>query len=264
MRIATAMALGSLVVALPTVSEATTRPKLLEGVAFEQRLGAELPMEARFRDESGSDVRFGDLFADGKPVILTFAYADCPMLCPAVLQGVAQSLTTMSWTIGEEFRVVTVAIDPKDTPEKAAAMQARALRQYGREVSRGSWRFLVGDEPSIREVAKAAGFHYAADEKNQQYAHAAGLAVVTPDGRLSKYFYGFEFAPRDLRLALVEATDRTIGSLTDQILLLCFHWDPSTGKYSAATLGAVRAGGAATLLGLGGFLFVMWRRESRS
>lgn len=256
------LALGFAALA-PAVFAEVPRPKALDGVAFEQRLGAELPKGLEFRDETGVPVRFGDLLGD-RPIILSFAYYHCPMLCPLALSGLASSLKTLSWNVGEEFRVVTVGIDPKETPAQAAAAKQKQLDLYRRDGAAEGWRFLTGEESAIRALADAAGFRYNYDATTDQYAHAAGIVVVTPEGEVSRYLYGFEFAPRDLRLALVEAGDGKIGSLTDQLLLLCFHWDPTTGKYGGIAMGAVRTASALTLLGLGGFMLTMWRRERRA
>jgi len=256
------LAIACLVLGRSTAFAEVPRPKALEGVAFEQRLGAELPQALEFRDEAGAAVRFGDLLGD-RPILLSFAYYHCPMLCPLALGGLTSSLKTLSWNVGEEFRIVTVGIDPRETPAQAAEAKQKQLDLYRRDGAAEGWRFLTGDEAAIRALADAAGFKYNYDAGSDQYAHAAGIVVVTPEGAVSRYLYGFEFAGRDLRLALVEAADGKIGSLTDQLLLLCFHWDPTTGKYGGIAMGAVRTASALTLLGLGGFMVAMWRRERR-
>lgn len=261
MRIARALALTAAFAAtVAPAPAATSRPKALESVAFEQRLDERVPEGARFRDASGREIRFGDLLGD-KPLVLAFAYFRCPMLCPVSLSGLAGSLKALSWSAGEEFRVATVSIDPTDGPEAAAEQKRKHLDHYGRDGAEEGWAFLTGDEPEIRALADAVGFRYARDEATGEYAHAAGVVVVTPDGRISRYLYGVEIAPRDLRLALVEAGEGKIGSLTDQLLLMCFHWDPTTGRYGAIAMGAVRTASALTVLGLGGMLLTLWRRE---
>lgn len=251
-------ALLALVLA-PAVGRAE-RPKVLEQIGFDQRLDTLVPADVRLRDETGQEVRLGDVLG-GKPAILDFAYFRCPMLCPVALSGLAGSLKALSWSAGEEFRVVTVSIDPEDDPQAAAAAKAKHLEHYARASGERGWRFLVGDEANVRRLADAVGFRYARDEATGQFAHAAGVVVLTAEGRVSRYLYGLEPAPRDLRLALVEAAEGKIGGITDQILLLCFHWNPTTGKYGAVAMGSVRAASALTVLALGGFLVTMWRRE---
>jgi protein SCO1 len=257
---ARALAIAVALAAAAPAPAATGRPKALESVAFEQRLDERVPEHVRFRDDEGREVRFGDLLGD-KPLVLAFAYFRCPMLCPVTLSGLAGSLKTLSWSAGEQFRVATVSIDPEDGAEAAAEQKRRHLDHYGRDGAEHGWIFLTGEEPAIRELADAVGFRYARDDATGEYAHAAGLVVITPHGRISRYLYGVEIAPRDLRLALVEAGEGKIGSLTDQILLMCFHWDPTTGRYGAVAMGAVRAASALTVLGLGGMLLGLWRRE---
>ena len=249
-----------LVVLLASGLAEAARPKVLEKVAFEQRLDAVVPADVRLRDESGREVRLGDLLG-GKPVVLDFAYFRCPMLCPLALSGLAGSLKALTWSAGEEFQVITVSIDPEDSPQGAAEAKAKHLAHYARESGERGWRFLVGDETNVRALADAVGFRYARDEVTGQFAHAAGVVVLTPEGRVSRYLYVFEPTPRDLRLALVEAADGKIGGITDQILLLCFHWDPTTGTYGGIAMGSVRVAGALTVVGLGGFLLTMFRRE---
>jgi protein SCO1/2 len=236
------------------------RPPILREVGFEQRVGERLPLDLVFRDESGRSVRLGDYFGD-TPVLLVPAYYECPMLCTLVLNGVVGALKALPFEVGKEFRVVTFSFNPAETSALAAAKKLAVLDRYGRPGAAGGWAFLVGDEPSIRALTQAIGFRYAWDPEHQQYAHASGVVVATSEGRLARYFYGIEYPPRDLRLALVEASQNRIGSVVDQVLLFCFHYDPATGRYSALALGAVRVGGILTLLGLGGFIVVMLRRE---
>ena len=257
-------ALAALVtfIVLPASVQAA-RPKALENVAFEQRLEAEVPRDLLLRDETDREIRLAEALG-GKPAILDFAYFRCPMLCPVALSGLARALKALSWSAGNEFQVVTVSIDPDEPLEAVTEAKRKHLEHYARAGGEGGWRFLTGDERNVRALADAVGFRYARDEKSGEYAHAAGVVILTPEGRVSRYLYGVEPAPRDLRLALVEAADGKIGGLTDQLLLLCFHWDPSTGTYGSAAMGAVRAASALTVLALGGFLFTLWRREGRS
>jgi protein SCO1/2 len=238
------------------------RPPVLRDVGFDQRLGAQVPLDLPFRDESGARVTLADYVRD-KPVVLVPAYYECPMLCTIVLNGVVSALRALPFDIGREFGVVTVSFNPHETSELAAAKKATYLHDYRRPGAEAGWHFLVGDDTSIRPLMDAIGFRYTWDAAASQYAHASGLVVLTPDGRISRYFYGVEFPPKDLRLALVEASNERIGSVVDQILLFCFHYDPSTGRYSRVALNAVRAGGILTLLVLGLFIWTSLRRDRR-
>jgi len=238
-----------------------SKPPMLSGIGIDQRLNEQVPLDLTFRDEAGRPVRLGNYFG-GKPVILTLNYYECPMLCSLILEGLVSSLRVLSFDIGDQFTVVTVSFDPGETPTLAAATKAKYVQRYARPRAAEGWHFLTGQDAAITSLAKAVGFRYAYEEQQDEYAHASGIVVLTPQGKIARYFYGIEYAPRDLRLGLVEAAANKIGSLADQILLFCYHYDPTTGKYSAAVLNAVRAGGVATLLALGTFLTVMWRREN--
>ncbi len=243
-----------------------TRPPMLRDVGIEQRLNTQLPFDLVFRDETGQSVRLGQYFGS-KPVILALAYYECPMLCTLVLNGLASALKVLSFDIGDQFEVVTVSFNPDDTPALAAAKKQTYLKAYGRTGAVGAraaagWHFLTGDAAAIEQLTAAVGFRYRYVPEQKQYAHAAGIMVLTPQGRLARYFYGVEFAPRDVRLGLVEAADNRIGSPVDQLLLFCFHYDPTTGKYGAIAMNSVRAGGALTVLALATFLIVMWRRDA--
>jgi protein SCO1/2 len=233
---------------------------LLAAVAFEQRLNELVPLHLAFRDEAGNAVQLGDYLGQ-KPVILTLNYYECPMLCPLVLEGLLRSLRALSFMIGEQFDVVTVSIDPGETAALAATTKARYIRDYGRPKAAAGWHFLTGDEGSIQRLTQAVGFRYAYDDGKNQYAHAAGIMVLTPQGRISRYFYDIEFSPRDLRLALVEAAANTIGSPVDQLLLFCYQYDPATGRYSLVVRRALQLAGLATVLSLAGFMVVMFCRE---
>ncbi len=235
-------------------------PPQLQNVGFDQRLGEQVPLDATFVDESGKPVLLGDYF-HGKPVILVMAYYRCPMLCTLVLNGLVQGMLDMSFDVGKEFEVVTVSFDPRETPDLAAAKKQTYLSRYGRPGAAAGWHFLTGREPSIRRLAKAVGFRYAYDPTTDQYAHAAGIMIVTPAGKVSRYFYDLRYAGRDLRLGLVEASANQIGSPVDQVLLFCFHYDPIAGKYGVAVMNFIRLGGVLTLVGLCGFIGLQFRRE---
>lgn len=236
------------------------RPAALKQVAIDQRLNEQVPLGLAFRDEDGRQVTLGDYFGK-RPVILTLAYYECPMLCTLVLNGLTKSLKTMSFDPGDEFEIVTVSFDPRDTPATARAKKDTYVKEYGREGAAEGWHFLTGDEASIHALTEAVGYHYNWVPGENQFAHAAAIMVLTPDGKLARYFYGVEYAPRDLRLGLVEAGRGEIGSPIDQLLLYCYHYDPMTGTYGAVAMNLVRAGGALTVLALGVFIAVMRRRE---
>jgi len=235
-------------------------PKALKGVDLEQHLGEKVPLDLLFKDESGRSVRLGDLLGD-RPAILTLNYYRCPMLCTLELNGLVSSLRTMSLEPGSDFRIITVSIDPKEAPPLAAEKKSVYVRAYGRAGAAEGWHFLTGEEPAIEKLTESVGFRYAYDETTRQYEHAAGIMVLTPAGELSRYFYGVEYPPRDLRLALVESSQGKIGSLADKFLLFCFHYDPATGRYSLLLMRVMRAGGALTALVLGGLVLLALRRE---
>jgi protein SCO1/2 len=235
-------------------------PDILREVGIEQRLQAQIPLELVFRDETGRPVQLGNYFGE-KPVILTLAYYNCPNLCTLVLNGLVRALRALSFAVGEQFSVVTLSIDPRDTPALAAAKKAQYLRQYGSPAATTGWHFLTGESAAIQRLTDAVGFRYTYDAKQDQFAHASGLMLLTPQGVLARYFYGIEYAPRDLRLGLVEAAANRIGSPIDQLLLYCYHYDPQTGRYSLGILNAIRLAGLITVLTLGAFLGLMLRRE---
>jgi protein SCO1/2 len=237
-------------------------PELLTDIGLDQRLDAQVPPDLRFRDEAGREVRLGDYFGT-KPVILTLVYYECPMLCTQVLNGLTSALGVLSFSIGQEFDVVTVSFDPKETPELASAKKAAYVNRYKREGAGRGWHFLTGDERSIAALTKAVGFRYAYNASIDQYAHVSGIMVLTPEGRLSRYFYGIEYGPRDVRLALIEAADRRIGTPADQLLLYCFHYDPKSARYSFAIMRLVRTLGVATVLAMVGGIVILRRRERR-
>lgn len=248
---------------LALAENSSTPPKLPGKVGVTQKLNAPLPLDQAFRDEYGHPVRLGDYFKSGRPVLLNFVYYKCPMLCPTVLESLTNTLTEMRGDVGKDFDVLTVSIDPRDMPKTAAERKARYVKRYGRLSANNGWHFLTSYDSAIRRLTDAVGFEYAYDEQHDQFAHGTTLIVVTPDGHVSRYFNGFEYKARDLRLGLVEASQGKIGTLTDQVLLLCYHYDPTTGKYSRNAMNGVRAGGVLTMIGLGGFIFMMLRSERR-
>jgi protein SCO1/2 len=239
---------------------AAERPAALREVAFEQHLGAQLPLDLVFRDESGAAVRLGSLLAE-RPVLLQLAYYQCPMLCPLVLNGLTSSLKPLRFDVGKDFDVVVVSIAPDETAAQAAEKRREAIGRYARPGTDAGWHFLTGSPEAIRRLTEAVGFRYAFDEATRQYAHAAGVVLLTPGGRISRYFFGAEFSPRDLRLGLIESAQQKIGTLTDQLLLFCFHYDPANGRYTATALNAVRLAGVLTVLALIAFVVLSLRRE---
>ncbi|HYU78143.1 MAG TPA: SCO family protein [Vicinamibacterales bacterium] len=237
-------------------------PGILKNVTFDQRLNERLPLDTFLRDEAGRAVRLGDYFGE-RPVVLAFAYYECPMLCTQVLNGLTNALTVLTETVGREFDVVVVSFDPRDTPVLAAGKKKAHVDRYKRAGSEPGWHFLTGDEASVKRVTDAAGFHYVWDDRTQQFAHPSGIVVTTPDGRLSRYFFGIDFAPRDVKFALIESSAGRIGNAVDKLLLYCYHYDPSTGSYGFIAMRAVRIGGAVTLVALVGFVLVALGREQR-
>jgi protein SCO1/2 len=232
----------------------------LAEVRFDQRLGAQVPPDLRFRDETGVWLRLGDLFGR-KPLILTLNYFDCPMLCPLALEGLVRSLRALSFSVGQQFDVLTISFNPQETPESAAAMQAKSRQDYGRQGAEAGWHFLTGPEESIQRLSETVGFKAVYDAQRQEYAHAAGVMILTPQGRVARYLFALEVPVRDLRLALVEAADGAIGSPVDRLLLFCYRYDPATGQYTMLVRRALRLAGLATLLVFGVVLVVMFRRE---
>ncbi|MDQ6892857.1 MAG: SCO family protein [Acidobacteriota bacterium] len=246
----------------PPAPTPDVRPAILRDVGVVQRLGQPLPLDAIFQDEAGRAVRLGQYFGK-RPVVLVLAYYDCPMLCTEVLNGLLSSLKTLSFDVGKEFEVVIVSFDPREKPADAAAKKKPYVEAYGRAGAAEGWHFLTGGAGSIERVTNAVGFRYKYDESAGQFAHAAAIYIATPDGRLSRYFYGIDYAPRDLRLGLIEASEKRIGNPVDQLLLYCYHYDPKVGRYGAVVMNVVRAGGAGTVAVMAIFLLVMWRREQR-
>lgn len=236
--------------------------EVLKKVDIEQRLGNQIPLDLKFRDESGREVRLAEYFAKGRPVALTLVYYECPMLCNQVLNGAVGAFQGLQFTVGKEFEVVTVSFDPREGPELAAKKKETYLRRYKREGAEAGWHFLTGDEASIKALSEAVGFRYAWDEQSQQFAHASAVMVATPQGKLSHYFYGIEYAPRDLKLAFVEASAGKIGSPVDALLLFCYHYDPATGRF-APVMGVLRVAGVLTVAGLVALILYLVRKSKR-
>lgn len=239
-----------------------TTPADLQEIGIDQNLDQQIPLDLKFKDESGNTVQLSQYFHPGRPVILNLVYYQCPMLCGEVLNGLASAMGVMKFTAGKEYEVITVSIDPRETPELAVAKKKTYMERYNRPGAEDGWHFLTGDQQNIDVLAKTMGFKYRYDAKLNQYIHAAGIALVTPQGKLAQYYYGVEYSPKDLRLGLIEASQDKIGNIVDQLVLYCYHYDPNTGKYGAVVTNLLRVGGAFTMLILGGFIVLMLRRES--
>ncbi len=242
---------------------ATTLPPNLSGVSIDQKLGSQIPLDLPFRDETGQNVTLGKYFESGRPVIINLVYYDCPMLCTEVLNSLSSTMRLLTFDIGKDYEVLTVSFDPREKPELAAAKKKAYWQRLGKPGAEAGWHFLTGDQKSITALTNAVGFHYQWDDKIQQFAHATAIMVATPEGKLSHYFYGVEYPPKDIRLALVEASNHKVGNPVDAVLLYCYHYDPRTGRYGAVVTNIVRLAGAATVLILGTFLIVMFRMEPK-
>jgi protein SCO1/2 len=239
---------------------ANVRPPKLENVGIEQHLDAQVPPDLTFRDETGKTIKLGDYFGR-KPIILDLAYYNCTMLCGEVLAGLTGAMKMVSFNLGEEYDVITVSFSPNETPELAAAKKKDYVHRYGRAGAEQGWHFLTGQPDAINALTKAVGFQYQYDPKINQYAHATAIMVLTPQGKISRYFYGVDFPPKDLRLGLVEASQNKIGSPVDAILLYCYHYNPETGKYGAIVANILRLGAGLTILIVGGMLFILFRMD---
>jgi protein SCO1 len=245
---------------VPWVERKKPRPDLLKKVALDQNLNAQVPLNLKFRDEHGREVRLGDYFGS-RPVVLSLVYYQCPMLCTLALNGQLRVYRSLAFNIGDQFDVVTVSINPRETPQLAAAKKAAYLDKYRRPGAERGWHFLTGTDDSIHALASAVGFRYEYDPESKQYAHTTALIVLTPQGRIARYQYGVEYSAKDLRLFLIEASANRIGTPVDAFLLYCFHYDPATGKYSVTILNFVRAGAIATFIGLFTFIVIAARRR---
>jgi protein SCO1/2 len=245
---------------LPARAQQPGPPPILREVSIAQRLNEPIPPDIIFRDEDGKAVHLGDYFGK-KTIVLSLVYFDCPALCTEVLNGELRTMKAISLDLGKDFDAITVSFEPKDTPALAKAKRDVYAGQYGRPGAARNWHFLTGEQASIDALTQAAGFHYAYDSASRQYAHAAAILVVTPHGRIARYFYGVTYPARDFRLGLVEASEGKIGTPTDHALLYCYQYDPMTGKYGLIVMNVVRAAGLLTVLVLGIFMVVMFRRE---
>jgi protein SCO1/2 len=250
--------------AAPSIGQVSNGlPKVLKNVGIDQRLNEQIPLDAVFRDEQGHEVRLGQFF-HGKPVVLSLVYYQCPMLCNQVLNGMMGAFRQVSFNIGEQFEVITVSFDPRETPDLAAAKKITYIKAYNRPGAEAGWHFLTGDEANIKRLTEAVGFRYLWDEQTKQFAHASAIMVLTPEGKLARYFYGIEYPPRDLRLGLVEASQNKIGTPVDALMLYCYHYDPATGKYGAIVMNIVRLAGGVTLFLIVGMILVLRKRGSRA
>jgi len=242
----------------------STIPAPLGEIGFDQNIDQLVPLDVTFRDEAGRRVALGEYFGK-RPVVMVFAYYDCPMLCTQVINGLSSALNVLSLEPHKDFEIVTVSFNPRDTPATASAKKAVYLERYERPGALGigaGWHFLTGDQPSIDRLTKAAGFRYVWDKTTKQFAHPTGVIVLTPEGKLARYLFGIEYGPRDLRFALVEASAGKVGTPVDSLLLYCYHYDPMTGRYGLIVMRALRLAGIATVLALGSFIVLMVRRET--
>jgi protein SCO1/2 len=244
------------------VRAGTDLPASLREVGFDQKVNDQAPLDLTFHDEDGRDVQLRDYF-HGRPVILVLAYFKCPMLCTEVLNGLVQTMLDMPLEVGKDYEVITVSFDPRETPAMATAKKKTYIERLGRDGAEAGWHFLTGDEDAIRQLTDAVGFRYRYDARNDQYAHASGIMALTPEGKIFRYFFDIRYGPRDLRLSLVEASQNRIGSRVDQVLLYCFHYDPTQGKYGPAIMNLLRVGGVLTVLGIGLFVGMLWRKDQK-
>jgi len=239
---------------------ANVRPPYLTNVGIEQHLDGRIPPDLAFVDDTGRAVKLGDYFGK-KPLLLNLVYYNCPMLCGEELAGLSSALRVVKFEVGKEFEILTVSFNPKETPTLAAAKKQEYVKRYGRPDAAAGWHFLTGPADSINALTKAVGFQYQYDESRNQYAHATAIMVLTPEGRISRYFYGVDFPPKDLRMGLVEASQGKIGNAVDQVLLYCYHYDPAAGKYGAVVNNMLKIGGVLTIFLLGGMILIFLRLE---
>ena len=245
-------------------NQRNAKPSILDQVGIDQRLGAQVPLELKFRDELGKEVALGSYFKGTRPVLLALVYYDCPMLCNQVLNGMASALSVLKFSAGNEFDVLAVSFDPHDTPKSAAARRQSYLTRYHRPSADEGTHFLSGEPAAIASLTKTVGFRYAWDEHTKQFAHSSALILLTPQGKVAQYYYGIEYSPKDMRLGMIEASNEKIGNLADQIILYCYHYDPTTGKYGAVIMAFIRIGGVLTMLALGTFIVISVRREGHA
>jgi protein SCO1/2 len=256
------LSLAALLLAPPAQATSRLGAKQLREIGIDQKLGERVPLDLQFRDHRGETVTL-KRYVSERPVVLALIYNRCPMLCNQVLSGLVSALKVLKLDAGSDFDVLAVSFDPAETPELSAANRDKLIERYGRAGAAEGIHFLTGEPEPIRRLTDAVGFRYRYDEEQKQYAHASAIMVLTPGGKLARYFYGTEFSPRDMRLAIVEASDGKVGSLSDDLLLLCYRYDPETGTYSATAINAIRFGGVATLAVLGVFIGTSLRRERR-
>ena len=247
----------------PSQTTSNGLPPALQKIGIDQKLDAQLPLDTELKDENGRTVKLGDYFGKGRPVILALVYYECPMLCNEVLNGLTGSLKGISLNAGKDFDVVAISFDARENEKADLAKNKKEsyLGRYNRAGSENGWHFLTGTQDSIDKVTQAVGFNYFYDEKTNQFAHAGGVMMATPEGKMSRYFYGIDYAPKDLKLGILDSAQDKIANPVDKLLLYCYHYDPSTGKYGFAVINAMRFGCVLTLLGLGGMFFVFWRRN---
>ena len=242
--------------------DASATPEILKHVGIEQNIGVSLPLDLEFNDETGTPVSLGSYFGD-KPVILTLVYYDCPMLCTEVLNGLNRSLAPLNYSIGEEFKVVTVSFDPRESPTLASQKKAVYTQRYGRPGTGEGWHFLTGEAAAIDALTESVGFNYVYDETEGQFVHGSAIMIISPKGTVSHYFFGIEYPSEDIRLAIIESSEEKLGNVFDQIMLYCFNYDPEQGRYGVAIMNAMRLAGLVTLLAMGSFMVVMFKRDRR-
>ncbi len=237
--------------------------KMLDRIGIDQNLDEQIPLDLSFFDAEGNEVTLGDYLGE-RPALLTLVYYECPMLCTQVLNGLTRSQRVLSFDVGKEFDIITVSIDPGETPALAAAKKSEYVKRYGRVSAQHGWHFLTGRQEQIDRLTEAVGFRYQYDPETDLYIHASGIMLLTPEGKLARYFYGIKYAPKDVRLGLVEASQGKIGSAVDQLLLLCYQYDPATGKYGLVIMNSVRIAGGLTVVAMASFIVLMLRRERRA
>ena len=249
----------------PSRSTTSGLPEPLKKVGIEQRLNEQIPFDAEFKNADGEMIKLGSIFKNDRPVILALVYYECPMLCNEVLNGLTGSLKAVSFDLGKDYDVVAISFDARenDKPNLAKNKKLGYIERYGREGSENGWHFLTGTQEEIDKVTEAVGFGYTFDEKTNQFAHAGGVMIATPEGKLSRYLYGVDYAPKDLKFGIMESSKNEIGDPVDQLLLYCYHYDPSTGKYGLVIINVIRVAGVATLAGIAGMVFVFWRRNKK-
>lgn len=260
-RVAVAVALVAILMCASSVQPLDLQ--LLDQIGLDQNLDAQIPLDLTFTDSKGRTVAIGDFLGD-RPALLTLVYYECPMLCTQILNGLTRSLRMVSFDVGKEFDVITVSIDPGETPSLAAVKKEEYVKRYGRAGADRGWHFLTGRQDQIERLAQAVGFRYQYDPETGLYLHASGIMVLTPEGKLARYFYGVDYSPKDVRLGLIEASQNKIGSVVDQLLLLCYQYDPATGKYGLVIMNSIRIAGGLTVATMVGFILLMLRRERRA